>query len=181
MRVQDHNYPFCVYYLTSSPWCFRSILYQWLNVKRTFLMNFKPVLCWEAAWYDICHNTFIRTGETERAGQQVCFSSKVHPSLTTFFTLQIPSFLALCFSNVTINVFSFACRLFHFCYLHEFFSHPFWFFLSSSLIFHYSIYFSLFLFSLCIILSGTLPSMLCAKTITICTLKLFLYHLSSFI
>lgn len=97
MRVQVHNYPFFIYYLTSSPGCFRSILYRRLNVKRTFLMNFKPVLCWEAAWYDICHNTFIRTGETERAGQQVCFSSKVHPSLTTFFTLQIPSFLALCF------------------------------------------------------------------------------------
>lgn len=41
-------------------------------------MNFKPVLCWEAAWYDICHNTHSHTRvcahrETERAGLQVCF------------------------------------------------------------------------------------------------------------
>lgn len=41
-------------------------------------MNFKPILCWEAAWYDICHNTHSHTHacvcrETERAGQQVCF------------------------------------------------------------------------------------------------------------
>lgn len=159
MRVQDHNYPFFIYYLTSSPGCFRSILYRRLNVKITFLMNFKPVFCWEAAWYDICHNTFIRTGETERAGQQVCFSSKVHPSLTTFFTLQIPSFLALCFQmSLLMSLSSFPFLLFAWV----FFPHPFWLFLSSSLLFHYSIYFSLFLFSLCIILSGTLPS-LCKK------------------
>lgn len=24
-------------------------------------MNFKPVLCWEAAWYNICHNTHSLT------------------------------------------------------------------------------------------------------------------------
>lgn len=56
-RVWDHNYQFCVCYLTGSPLCFRGILYQRLNVKAVFLMNFKPIRCWEAAWYNICHNT----------------------------------------------------------------------------------------------------------------------------
>lgn len=55
--VRKSSAPFCAYYSASSCGCFRSILEQRLNVNRPFLMNFKPVLCWEAAWYSICHNS----------------------------------------------------------------------------------------------------------------------------
>lgn len=79
-------------------------------------MNFKPVLCWEAAWYNICHNTHSLTlahtiqyacRERQRAGQQVCFMlqlMKPHPFLTTVLTLKLSSslpFFPCCVSLTT--------------------------------------------------------------------------------
>lgn len=78
----ENNYPVCIYYSTSSAQCFKKCLASEAECQQAFLMNFKPVHCWDAAWYDICHNMHSHRRaythrETEKARQQVCFVLKL--------------------------------------------------------------------------------------------------------
>lgn len=120
-------YRVCICFSNSGPQCFRSVLYQRLNVKRAFLMNFKPVLCWVAAWYDICHNTHtpVCMQGAKRAGQQVCFLSHLRESnlLLLHSTLRnasspSPYFQISVFAFMTSNSFVFGLYLIRLVLLH---------------------------------------------------------------
>lgn len=91
IKVHDSGAPLPVYYRSSGPGYWRSVLYQRLNVKRSLLMNLELVLCWEAAWYNICHNTarHRHTGrQKERGNRCLLLHQKQilpHSQVSSFF------------------------------------------------------------------------------------------------
>lgn len=60
IKVHHSGAALPVYYRSSGRGCRRSVSYQRVNVRRSLLMNPELVLCWEAAWCNICHNTARR-------------------------------------------------------------------------------------------------------------------------
>lgn len=150
IRGHEHRYPVCICYSTSSPQCFRSVLYQRLNVKRPSQWTLSPSSAEKqhdttsVITHTVTHthtHAHTHTGRQKEQGNRCVFfrslTKSILPSLHTSLSKAHHLSTFKCLFCYPYNIFSYVRLLYHF-------SHSVSFIPSVSVSCHHNFFYFLF-------------------------------------